>query len=52
MATSDTSTTGHSGFRRAGTYQPRVTRRRRSIEEPQNVDVKKEELRKRGYTLK
>lgn len=52
VATSDTSTTGHSGFRRAGTYQPRVTRRRRSIEEPQNVDVKKEELRKRGYTLK
>lgn len=96
MATSDSSTTGNSGFRSAGTYQPRVTRRRRSIEKPQNtvsiyynvdgmkdiagflgdingtsleiaeglsneqmkvavksqVDVKKEELRKRGYTLK
>ena len=36
-ATSDSSTTGDSGFRSAGTYQPRVTRRRRSIEEPQNT---------------
>ncbi|BDT65257.1 hypothetical protein SP4011_16740 [Streptococcus parapneumoniae] len=36
-ATSDSSTTGNSGFRSAGTYQPRVTRRRRSIEEPQNT---------------
>ncbi|MEG7529048.1 hypothetical protein V5A12_07325, partial [Streptococcus mitis] len=36
-ATSDSSATSNSGFRSAGTYQPRVTRRRRSIEEPQNT---------------
>lgn len=36
VATSDSSTTSNSGFRSAGTYQPRVTRRERSVDEPQN----------------
>lgn len=35
-ATSDNSTADNSGFRSAGTYQPRVTRRPRSVNEPQN----------------
>lgn len=34
--TSDSSTPDNSGFRSAGTYQPRVTRRERSVDEPQN----------------
>lgn len=36
VATSDSSATGNSSFRSAGTYQPRVTRRPRSVSEPQN----------------
>ena len=36
VATSDSSATGNSSFRSAGTYQPRVTRRPRSVNEPKN----------------